>query len=272
MANGWPKNLENMMKKVLGSLFFATLALGVQAGTKTVEASGTVWHNPEFATVTVEVKSECYPTANAAYEANTKAAIMAKKSLEALIPNPGQFDNVTATAGMTTKFSRRDYVDGHEQVTCKNTWQQTTTITFKTGNLNAFSGTFARLQTDTLNVLTGLDSSNIEEPKTYAEIGSPNFDICPATREKMTNEATVLAHENAIKEFESIRQCCGIHGDVEIEEIGQPEASYSPKSALYAASSLEIGETLEIDISPISVTERVMMKFRFQTTFLRCDK
>jgi len=271
----WPTNGQKIGvydEKILSSLILATLAIGAQAGTKIVTASGTVEHKPEFAKVTITVISECYPTAQEAHQANKAAAIEAKKNLANLLQNEGEFDKITVSPGTTSKFERNNYGRGNqEETTCKNTWQQRTTITFQTGRLEGFSETFSALQTDMLKSETG---TRIDEKTTYTEIGSPSYDVCPKTRAEMSVRAKALAYKAAIADYKQAACCCGICGEPEIEEISTPEeySSRGHKSAyMMAEASFNVGEVLEIDSKPISVTESVTMKFKFPTTTLKCD-
>lgn len=261
------------MKKVLHSLILATLAIGAQAGTKIVTASGTVTHEPQFAKVTITVISECYPTAQEAHQANKVAAIEAKKNLECLLQDEGEFDKITVSPGTTSKFQRNNYGrGGQEETTCKNTWQQRTTITFQTGRLVGFSETFASLQSGALKLET---VTRMDEATTYTEIGAPSYDVCSKIRAEMSVQAKALAYKAAIADYKQAACCCGICGEPEIEEISTPEerSSHHYKAAfmMMDESSGHAGEVLEIDSKPISVTESVTMKFKFPTTTLKCD-
>lgn len=196
-----------------------------------------------------------------------------KKELENLFPTVrGEFDNVSVAAGMIERYSRRNYVNGHEEVTCKNTWRQATTITYQTEDLEQFSTNFAALQTGALGVETKALESD-DTATTYATIGSPYFDVCAATRKEMSISAKKLAYEDAMEQYQLSAECCGIEGKPEIEEIGEPGAFSGPKSH-YSESSFasERSQILDISINEITVSASVLMKLKFPITKLKCKK
>lgn len=233
----------------------------------------TVMREPEFVTVELTVKSECYPMPAGAIEANNAAVIAVSEFLKGLTNPSSQIDRVTVSGGYTSPYSKTIYRNHESETICQNTWQQSSSVTIKVADMASFSQTFAKIQAKMASEFVAEDTE-AGKAMTYVTISSPRIGVCAHTRKQMELEAKGLATEDAQAQFNACAARCNVDADqIKIVSFGEPTISggYRNKSAYFenAMPSSDM-PVVELSFDPVSVSASVRVKFSFPAAAYKC--
>jgi|GEM_PF-1895575 len=267
-----------MKKSVLPLIFGALSSFSLMAGEAETTGKSTVYHDAEFVTVALHVKSECYKKPSQAKDANNAAAAKIVEILKAYNTTSAE-NKIYTNGGFTTSFSKSVMRNNQHETICQDTYQQTTTITFKTKDIPGFSNLFADMQEKVLGTYTVSsadegESTTAEQATTFVNIGIPHADVCDTVKNEMVNKAADEAAANAQELFWTYAKRCGIKGPVEISRINPPaeNQNYGYRTAKASMLSVEmvgsIRPVVETNFEPISVEGQVTLKFKYPQTFI----
>ncbi len=261
------------MKRVLLLLLAMTLLpVLAHAGTTTFNGSGSAVAPAEFITVQFSVKSECYTTSAEARKANDAVVLAIQEYLKSKINPSNGIDKIICNGGYATKYERTIYDGQHSKTVCRNTFQKTTDITFKTANVEGFDAMFAEMQDIVLAEYSRGDEFSMEA-MSYAEMGTPSADICEHTRASLRDQAIVNATKDAQRKFRSFAMCSGIDlSESLIVAGGEERAKVSYHKSRYMESApMSDVPVVETNFDNISVSADVWVEFEHpETLFSNC--
>lgn len=192
------------------ALLFATLSAfstASFAGTATITGHGQVTAMPEFVSVTVLVKSECYASAVTASKANdeiaTKVLGILRQSADA-----GGTNEITATGGFVERYN--GYDTRTNRPICSGKFRKTNQLTLKTFALQSFTQTFATLEDGIYKLGMESSPSGDEAPNSFLEINTPVTGLSPGLTKKLERRALVQAFQDAKDKFTLTLEMAGI--------------------------------------------------------------
>lgn len=186
---------------------FLIVAQGAFAGTATLSGYGEVNVQPEFATVTVNVKSECFSSAQAVSSANDQVAEKVMNILK-FYSNRANNDEVVATGGFVERYT--GYDSSRSQPICIQKFKKQNELTLKIHSIESFPQIFAELQ-EKIYAL-GMESSreSLEVPTSFIEMGSPKAGLSPLSLKNFERKALLEALRDAKEKFEMTISLVGI--------------------------------------------------------------
>lgn len=254
-----------MKKSLLGAILVA-LASSLNAGTAIFTGHGTSEpRKPDYVDVRIAVKTECAMDSMTANEENNCAVITIQKILSEL----GEGNAVSTSPGYTTAFSRTTGSYPNETVTCLNTWQQTTMITFTVNknNLEKFSSIYASLQRKVL-ATHKKEEMGKNVMMTFAEIYEPQAGVCADTMAIMQNEAEMAAGKDADRQmWNQAQRCCIQMQDIKCFELDSTNQSQYPKP-MYDKSFSARDNEVAINFKPIKASASITNKYSFPDSVL----
>jgi hypothetical protein len=257
------------MKRAILPLFIVALvSMGLFAGEATVTGNASISKAAEFIKVNFKVVSECYANPTDAMKANNDTVIKIQGILKKSLDPQSDIDRIYTHGGMTSKFSKTIYEGHNAVIICQNTFQQVTTVEFKSGKVAEFSKIFAIIQEDVLSNFS--KKENDTEAMTYVNIQTPIPDVCEKTKKDMSLEAKEKAVEDAMANFHAYAKQCGIKGFTEIKSLNENDAIFNPQIA-YERAAYDEG-SVETNFKDIVQTASVTAVFKFPTTVFNCSK
>ena len=195
------------MGKVLVLGLVMVLPQSLWAGKATLSGYGEVETKPEFVTLTVNVKSDCYTSASAASAANDGVA---RKVLDLLnrYANTAAKDEVIASGGFVERYT--GYNPRTSQPVCINKFKKQNQLTLKTHAVAEFSQTFAELQDAIYSMGMDTPADSVETPTNYLEITAPHSGMESASMRLLERKALAIALEDARAKFEATLTLAGI--------------------------------------------------------------
>ena len=231
---------------LLSIVSVAGMAQAKSAGKMTLIGTGDASAKPEIALVQIDVQSLCYDSASAAKSAN---AVLANR-LVATLQTYGT--DVTAAGGPIVRQTET-YYNGHDtQTLCVKKWRASNRLTLKTTNLDAIPDIQDRLFT-AIGSYDVIDPSQIKQ--TYADLQQPIFDVQPATRTRLQQEADVGALQNAKAQADAFAKYCGFEG-VSLTAISPAQYGMAP-----IAHGAAIGGSSQTPIIPDEIRLTSTLRF-----------
>lgn len=249
-------------------------AMGLNADS-VATGSAEVSHEIEYLEVSFTVASECYKSEKDAREANNTAVAALMSILDkSLVGARIDTNDISTSGGGAGPFERNRRVGNENVVECRNTWQQGTTVTYRSNdlgnwdqNINDIHDAVALLST---TVVVEEDAGPVvDTPVTNISWSTPSGNICQATRDEMELKAEALATKRANTIFYQRAVECGIKdfSQVFIAEIGsrvsQPQyrsfggARYESAGSSAPSSS----PVVKTKFAPITVSAEVTMSY-----------
>lgn len=176
-------------------LFVLLTSSTLFAGKATITGHGRVAAKPDYVSVEITVKSECYPKAKEATHANDVISTRIYDYLKTLVDPKNKQEEVLATGGYTYQFSRPAQVDNVEIIECQGTFAKTSTITLKSTRVKEFELIFDDMQEKVYSEYLG--SPKNEEPVTFATIRAPNPSLFGGHKTALKEKAVAMAVANA---------------------------------------------------------------------------
>jgi hypothetical protein len=250
------------MKKILLAML---LSPAIFAGSGVAKLGGTasVSNRPEFVTVSIMVKSQCYPTSHAARLANDEIVSRIQNKLSVFVSKNG-IDGLSTSGGFTASYSKTVHPQkGDSYTVCLDTFEKQTTLTFKTTDVQGFSETLSNIQD---NILPEFKSSKevINSPISFVVMGSPEAGICQRTREEMQLQAQTEAVKAAKYKLMASAIDTGINNVRIIGISDQVEPTYNARPAAFSArENYEHSPVVELSFDDITVTQSVLVTFKF---------
>lgn len=258
------------MRIVLVSLLMMASSFALAKGVAVFTGTGTVSTAPEFVTVQITVQSQCWKTSDEARLSNDEVVHKIQGILKGFKKGS---DELKTAGGRTSQFYPPTYGDLAKAMdaACSNTFQKTTTLTFKTFDVAGFS----KALTDIQNAVLPEGEQGAEDvvgPTTFVTIDSPWTGISKETRAAMVEQATELARANAEVMFWAafkslsprkvriIKATDGSSGSSSYDRGGYELAA---PAAAYAGSRSKKGPVVETSFEDISVTRNLIVTFGF---------
>lgn len=259
------------MKKIfLALIMSSSMVMAHQKGTAEVPGDFRATRKPEFARVNFTVQSQCYKTPAEASEANDGAVARIQEILDQYVDAANHIDEIVTEGGYATDYSKSVYTDGHSTVLCQDTYQQTTTVSFKS-EIDGFKENFGEIRGLVLGEFARADAGG-ETPTTFVRTSEPEADVCAETRKAMRLEArSGAAKEAKANFFASVGSCCQKAKIVKIAD--RSEVGYRSLSASYAArESAPVGDgSVRLNFEDIAEEASLLVTFSFHKIKVRCD-
>ncbi len=263
------------MKKFLWpSLALSLLAVSLNAGTATIDGNASISEDPQYVEVGFSVQSQCYGSRAQLSTAHNQVVLDLQKSVAVWIQEANEFNGVKTHEGFSGPYSNTIYNDdGKPQSVCQNTFQKSTTVTFKTDRLDEISVIFDELNNIAAKVSQGLQG-NSSSPSTTISISNPISKICQEKRRELEKRVWKLARINAQENFEALFGSTNIDFNaVQIIKTNAP-ANISYKELAYSRSAaFEVDAPVQINLEPIEISLTHQFKFKFAEVlpWLECD-
>ncbi len=260
------------MKRVLLPLLsLSMISIVAHAGKGAFTGSASLSHPAEFTIVNFSVKSECYASPSEAMKNNNKAVIEIQEFIKPFIDSSNGIDRLISNGGFTSAYSRTIYDDNRPITVCRNTFQQTTEVIFKTANVAGFSRIFAAIQEKVLGTFAAGETEGVDAI-TFVNIGSPSADLCQKTKAAMVLEALDLAAADAKAKFGICAQRCGIDLQrTSITAVNDLSRVSHSKSSYMERSPASDEPVVETNFDHISVSADVTINFSYPDASYACD-
>lgn len=253
------------MKRFFLPLMAAGFALGLFAGTGSQIGTATEKAPPEFVTVNLWVKSQCYGSPIEAKTDNDPVIKEVQNLLSQFITKGSVVDKIYFDGGLTSSYHHEVYENGQTKILCPNTWQKISKVTLVTENIKDFGDNWDIIQTEALKKFKVHNSSTLSESATtFVTIENPTADVCEKKRAEMQEKAIQKATQNAHKKFWACVSQCGVpRNKIQFTRTNLPNQvdSYNnaPEKFLRAApgngapmiSFHEVTETASVELSYI---------------------
>lgn len=257
------------MKKFLWpSLALGLLAVSLNAGTAIIDGSASINTEPQYVEVSFSVQSQCYESRAALSLAHKQVVVNLQKRIGIWIQEENDFNGVKTNENFSGPYSHTIYnSDGKPQSVCQNTFQKTTTVTFKTDRLSEISEIFDGLNNIAADVTEGLQG-NASSPSTSISLSNPTSKICQAKRRELEKQVWQLTRLNAQENFEALFLSSNIDWNtVQIIKTNSP-ASVSYRDHGYSRSAaFEVEAPVQISLDQIEISLTHQFKFKFDGVF-----
>lgn len=229
-------------------------------GSADIEAQG-----HDYVQFSIDVKTQCYKTSKEAKAANNALVVSIQEILKDYQDADCEYDKVFTSGGWVSKFFETVY-DGEESRTiCQNTFQKTTTVTFRTGNVDGFSEIYDAIEERVLSLQLAADGE--EDPRDLIELSTPSADICEKTVKTLDDQAYAQAVEDARRKFEACRLGGGITcvpRIVNITDHEQPAYGMAESYSVGAVPAMRMsGKAVEVKFENRHVRRNVRVEFAF---------
>lgn len=211
------------MQKVFLSILL--ISPFVMAGKATLTGTADVSAKNDYVEFNLTVRSECYKTPKEAKDANNGLVVSIQNILNNHQDVDSEFDKVYVSGGWVGQFSDTVYENDESRTICKNTYQKTTVITFKTGDVDNFSEMYDTIQDEVLKL--ELKQGALEDPRDAIDLSTPSADICEKTTKDLENQAYAEAVEDARRKFEACSFGGGIACTAKIVNMTDHEPTYA---------------------------------------------
>lgn len=192
------------MRLLVASMFL--LSTPAFAGSITASGEGHASAMPDFVSVLVDVKSQCYDSSAAASAANTKLNSEIKKALSAVINEKNKRDEVLSNQGSTSKSTVTEYDQANgKTVTLCTGWGVNSRLELKLADISKWPD----LQ-DKLTQLIDANAAKGPQNSTVAAISGVSPNLYPETAKKISKEATAQALEDARDKADLARSTYGL--------------------------------------------------------------
>lgn len=231
---------------------------------------GTIKSDPDFISLAITVRADCQARPKAAQDAVDTVVAEIDSFLQGLKPkSDDEHFKILINGGFTEPYS----VWRNNQEVCRNTFQKTTTITFKIGHGDDFSDTFSKIQSFVLHKYQ--QASNLGErdvPRTYVTVSTPVPELTREHRLLLEKSALDLAVRDAKENFKSAIKSCEDHRwkVQSIKEGGSGYKTFSPVR-FYAKASprSESADAARDVVAPVrfdelEITKTVTVAFQFE--------
>lgn len=254
------------MRKIFLPLFMVVSTCLV-AGEATFNGTGTSSREPEFVTVNLTVRSQCYASPLEAMKANN-AAVSEVQNILSQWFEEGR-DQLFTNGGFTSEYSETIYYGSNSKTVCQGTFQQQTNIKFKTDYVGGFSECYSSIQQEVLAKFTrGVQGTHT----TYVTINEPVGGVCDQTLRVMEQEAYARAMSHAKDKFRACGEVCGLDDEANIVSFGDIE-NYSVTPSYKSFRSVpESAGPVVINFEPTQVSANVKVRFVYGEATSRSPK
>lgn len=175
-------------------LLLILITPGLTHATKVeLSGQGKVLSEPDYVELRLHINSQCYNTPQDAANANDKAAAKIVSYLNSKVKNDGYYNKVVSHGGYTQTFQSYH----RNNIYCKDTFQKSNNIIFRTKDINNFANTFNAIQDKVLESFAKNPKNYIESEITFATISSPQPLISQDKQTELEQQAMSLALKNA---------------------------------------------------------------------------
>lgn len=154
---------------------------------------GQVESAPDYVELSIQVQSQCYPTAEDARKINDTAAKKIVDFLNSKIKKKDSYNFVASSGGYTLPFQ---YYYQNKYL-CQNTFQKQNTITLRTQDLAHFEGLFAEIQQTVYQQFSRNAPTVVESSISFVTMSEPLPGISNELRSKLEKNALGVAFKDA---------------------------------------------------------------------------
>lgn len=223
---------------------------------------------PDFISLSLTVKSECYVTPLDAQNATDEVVRKIDDYLKTLRQKDDAHFKIIVDGGYTTTFSRwhrnREY--------CRNTFQKNTQITIKMSAKKHFDQIFSDLQTFVLRQFEQdqfIEGSDVA--RTFVVVGLPNPELAVRHKRSLERKAYDIALRDAKENFKSAISSCEphhpkIHAIREIGNVDTPRPMMSARFHMLAADATSEKTVAPVSFDDLEVVKSLLVTFEFDGT------
>lgn len=252
------------MRKLFLSIMLVSPIL--MAGKASFVGYSEVLQPNDYVEFNLTVNSQCYKTEALASDANNELVAGIQEVLDRY-KTDSEYDAIYTSGSWVGGYSESVYDEETQRsrTVCKNTYQQTTMITFKTSDVEGFSETYRAIK-DNIFALSMTKAQDEEDERDSVQISMPFAQICKETKNDASSCARKLAVKDAICRAKDCLEAAGI--DCKLTILGFTdivEPSYVSAGSYQAAPAEMRGgdssSTVQLNFAPQAINSSVKVEF-----------
>jgi uncharacterized protein YggE len=253
--------------KSVGIFSIIIVSAFAKAGSALIDGHGEARSMPEYVSLNIAVKSECYNSASEASSANDAIAHQVLLLLKSYA-NVASGDLITASGGYVQRYN--GYNPRTNQPVCVNTFRKENNLTLKTHDLSQFAATFAEIQ-DRIYAMGKSTSREIEAPTDFIEMGAPAPGVKEATLKILERQALRLALQDAKEKFEVTMELAGVV-TYKINRYSESQIVTHDQAEKFSRSHDGISAPAPVEFGHLSVHKILYVEFSFSQDALQIQK